>query len=125
MPDGGPRPGHDPSSFVIHPTDWEGVELALSTTNSVEHQGLPYNPAIRALYGVPVVVSLAQAAGVGHLLAVDSVALDTDQRGIDISWSESATADSFQRNIVHIRVEGRYGTSVYQPASVVSIDLTA
>jgi hypothetical protein len=51
--------------------------------------------------------------------------LDTDIRGIDISWSESATADLFQRNIVHIRVEARYGTSVYQPAAIVSIDLTA
>ena len=88
---------HDPASFVVHPTDWEGVELALSSTNSVEHQGLPYNPATQALFGVPIVVSLAQAAGVAHLLAVGSVALDTDQRGIDISWSESATADSFQR----------------------------
>ena len=28
----------------------------------------------------------------------------------------ATAADSFQRNIVHIRVEPRYGTSVYQPA---------
>ena len=27
--------------------------------------------------------------------------------------------------LVHIRVEGRYGVSVYQPAAIVSIDLTA
>lgn len=58
--------GHTPSSFLLHPNDWEGVELALSSTNSVEHQGLPpYNPATQALFGGPVVVSLAEAAGVG------------------------------------------------------------
>lgn len=87
--------GYAASAYVLHPTDWEGVELALSSTNAVEHRSLPYDPATRRLFGIPVTTSNAQAAGVGHVIATDAVALDTDTRGVDVQWSENATADSF------------------------------
>ena len=60
-------------SLVLHPTDWEGVELALSSTNAVEYLALPYDPATRRLFGLPVVTTVSQAAGVGHVLATDAV----------------------------------------------------
>ncbi len=31
--------GHSPAALVVHPLDWEGVELALSSTSAVEYQG--------------------------------------------------------------------------------------
>jgi Phage capsid family len=92
--------GYTASAYVLHPTDWEGVELALSSTNSVEHQGLPYDASQRSLFSVPIVTTNAQAAGVGHVLATDAVALDTDTRGVDVQYSENATADSFGKNLV-------------------------
>ena len=92
--------GYSPAAFALHPTDFEGVELALSAQNAIEHLGLPYNPAKRQLYGVPVVTANTQAAGVGHVFASDSIALDTDNRGVDVQWSENATADSFGKNLV-------------------------
>jgi hypothetical protein len=46
--------------------------------------GLPYDPASRRLFGVPVTTSNAQVAGVGHVLATGAVALDTDTRGVDV-----------------------------------------
>jgi hypothetical protein len=56
----------------------------LSTTNSIEHKGLPYDLASRRLFGVPVVTTNAQASsGVGHVLATGAVALDTDTRDAD------------------------------------------
>ena len=55
--------GYSPATFALHPTDFEDVELALSAQNAIEHLGLPYNPANRQLYGVPVVTANAQAAG--------------------------------------------------------------
>jgi hypothetical protein len=64
-------------------------------------------------------------AGVGHVLATDAVALDTDTRGVDVQWSENATADSFGKNLVFARCESRYATSVFSPLGVVSLDLTA
>ena len=116
---------YSPAVIVLHPTDWEGgVELALSSTNAIEHLSLPYDPATRRLFGVPVTTSNAQTAGVGHVLAVDSVALDTDTRGVDVQYSENATADSFGKNLVFARCESRYATSVFSPLGVVSLDLT-
>ena len=51
--------GYSPAAFALHPTDFEDVELALSAQNAIEHLGLPYNPANRQLYGVPVVTANA------------------------------------------------------------------
>lgn len=54
--------GQTAFAFVLHHSDWEGVELALSSQQAIEHLALPYDPATRRLFGVPVVVSNAQAA---------------------------------------------------------------
>src|SRR4029079_14400740 len=61
--------GYTASAYVLHPTDWEGVERALSSTNAVEHLSLPYDPATRRLFGVPVTTSNAQAARLAHVIA--------------------------------------------------------
>ena len=66
---------------MLHPQDWEGVELALSSTNAIEHLSLPYDPASRRLFGVPVVATVSEAAGVGHVLATDAVVVDIDSQG--------------------------------------------
>ncbi|MGB3355118.1 MAG: phage major capsid protein [Mycobacterium sp.] len=110
-------------AIVLHPTAWEGVELALASTNAVEHMALPYDPASRRLYGVPVVVTISEAPLVAHVLAADAVALDTDTFGIDVRWSENSTADSFSRNQIQNRCEGRFATSVYRPFGVVKAAL--
>jgi hypothetical protein len=99
------------------------VELGLASTNAVETRGLPYDPASRRLFGVPVVTTNAQAAGVGHTHATGAVALDTDQRGVEVQWSENATADSFGKNLVFACCESRYATSVFSPLGVVSLEL--
>ena len=54
----------------------------------------------------------------------DAVALDTDTRGVDVQWSENATADSIGKNLEFARCEGRYAASVFSPLGVVSLDLT-
>jgi hypothetical protein len=53
-----------------------------SSQTAIEHLSLPYDPATRRLFGVPVTTSNAPAAGVGHVLATGAVALDTDTRGV-------------------------------------------
>jgi HK97 family phage major capsid protein len=117
--------GYTAGAFVLAPGDWEGVELGLSSVAAIEHLSLPYDPATRRLFGVPVTTSNAQAAGVGHVIASGAVALDTDTRGVDVQWSENATADSFGKNLVFARCESRYNTSVFSPLGVVTLDLTA
>ena len=61
---------------------WEGVERALSSTNAVEHLSLPHDPASRRLFGVPIVATVSEAAGVAHVLATDAVLVDTDSQGV-------------------------------------------
>jgi hypothetical protein len=62
--------GYTAGAVVLHPTDWEGVELALSSTNAVEHLSVPYDPASRRLFGVPIVATrergLRRGARAGH-----------------------------------------------------------
>jgi hypothetical protein len=116
--------GHVPSAIVLHPQDWATIELAVASSNAVEHMGLPLDPQRRTLWGVPLAVTVGQAAGVGHVLSSGAVALDTDGQGVGIQWSE-ATNDDLTMNQMRCRVEGRYATSVYQPLGVVSLDLTA
>ena len=59
--------GYPPATFVLHPGDFESIELALSTVNAVEHMSLPYDAAARRLWGVPITVTNAQTAGVAQL----------------------------------------------------------
>ena len=56
--------GYVPGSIVVHSNHFEGIELALSTVNAVEHLSLPFDAAARRLWGCPlVVVSTAVTAG--------------------------------------------------------------
>jgi len=117
--------GYTPGAILLHPSDFEAVELAVSTTNAVEHVGLPYDAAQRRLFGVPIATSVSATAGVGHVLAADAVVLDTDSQGVQVMWSETSNATDFAANLIRCRVESRYGTSVLSPLGVVVADLTA
>ena len=64
------------------------------------------------LFGVPVVATVLEAAGVGHVLAADAVVVDTDTLGVGVQWSENSNADDFSKNLIRARCEGRFGTSV-------------
>lgn len=117
--------GYSAGAIVLHPSDFEIVELAVSSTNAIEHQGLPFDAAARRLFGVPIATTVSATAGVGHILAAGSVELDTDSQGVQVQWSENSNATDFAANLVRVRVEGRFGTSVLSPLGVVVADLTA
>jgi HK97 family phage major capsid protein len=117
--------GYEPGYFVLDPVDWESIEIALASTNAVDYQGIPYDAAARRLFGVPVVVAVAQTAGVSHTVAKGAVALDTDTSGTGVQWSETSNADDWSKNLIRARCEGRFATSVYAPLGVVVGDLTA
>lgn len=85
---------------------------------------MPFDPASRRLYGVPVIVSNSQTAGVGHAVAIDAVGLDSDNQGISVTWSETSNTDDWSKNLIRARCEGRFGTSLLSPLGVVSCDLT-
>ena len=86
----------------------------------MEHLSLPYDPASRRLFGVPIVATVSEAVGVGHVLATDAVVLDTDTIGVGVQWSETSNTDDFAKNLIRARWEGRFGTSVLSPLGVSS-----
>ena len=117
--------GYPPGGFVLHPLDFESIELALLSTPAIEYQSLPFDAVARRLWGIPVTTTNAQTAGVAHTLATGAVGLNTGSEGVQIAWSETSNADDFSRNLIRARCEGRYATSVFQPLGVVQSDLTA
>lgn len=117
--------GLEPGAIVLNPVDFEGIELALASTNAIEHMSLPYDAATRRLFGVPIATTTSEPAGASHVLAKDAVVLDTDTQGVGVQWSENSNADDFSKNLIRARCEGRFATSVKSLLGVVVADLTA
>ena len=59
---------------------------------------------------MPIVATVSQAAGVGHVLARVAVVVDADTIGVGVQWSETSNADDFSKNLIRARCEGRFGT---------------
>lgn len=62
--------GLEPGAIVLNPVDFEGIELALASTNAIEHTSLPYDAATRRLYSVPIATTISEAAGREPLIPV-------------------------------------------------------
>jgi HK97 family phage major capsid protein len=121
-----------PSSWVLHPHDWEVLELIREGTEGLFVLGgsgagsdrLPVNRAARTLWGIPVVVSDAITEGVGVLGDFNGsvrLMLREDTR-VDVSEN---VGDDFSKNLVRFRAEMRANVAVTRPAGFVSVDLTA
>ena len=117
--------GYTAGAIVLHPSDWEGVELALSSTNAVEHLSLPYDPASQA--AVRCADRGHRERGrrrgprAGHAMPSCSKPARTVSGCSD---RENSSADGISKNLIRARCEGRFGTSVLSPLGVVSCDLT-
>ena len=57
---------------------------------------------------MPVVATVSEAAGVGHVLAADAVVVDADTIGVGVQWSETSNSDDFAKNLIRARCEGRF-----------------
>jgi hypothetical protein len=126
--------GYRPAFLAMSVDDWEAVELTFTNVNaSVDRSNIPFDAVTRRLYGIPVVVVPALADGGGYAVAENAVALDIDNFGIQTKWSDNAVTvtsssagySDFEANAQRLRVEGRFGTSVYQPLGVVAVDTAA
>ena len=105
------------AAVVVHPTDWEAIELALvSTKDSV----MPFEPAPRSLFGSPVIVSTAAVAGHALVLGHGAVGLSIDGSGVRVEWG-SAPGSAVHEVVVGI--QGKYQTDVYRPSAVVVVAL--
>lgn len=110
----------EPSGGILHPTNWQSVQL-MKTTDGIYIWGSPADPAPQRLWGVPVVVTPAMAAGTGQVGAYDTATLIARRSAVSLDIA-TENEDDWRKNIVAIRVEERLALLVFRPLAL--CDLT-
>jgi HK97 family phage major capsid protein len=111
-----------PTAWVLHPEDWETIELTTDDNNRYYYAG-PQQRGPQTLWGVPVVTSQSLTQGTG-LLGDFRKAILWDRQQTTISVSDSHE-DFFIRNMVAILAEMRAAFGLIRPSAFVEVDLEA
>lgn len=113
--------GYIPSVFVVNPADWQGIETKRNTSGGFDLGG-PVDAATRKAWGVPVAVSGQVPAGTAWLLSEGAVVLGVDRaNGLVTEWGNPG--DTFSRNQIVARTEGRFSLDVIAPMGVAKVTL--
>lgn len=111
-----------PADFIVlNPADWADFELTADSTGRYL-VGNPADSAQPRLWGLPVVVSAAIAAGTFLVLSRMAATL-YNREGVVVEMSDS-DGDNFQRNLITLRAERRVMLAVEAPAAVRGGSLT-
>jgi len=109
-----------PTGIVMNPTNWNHVAVLKDTLGRYLGSG-PWSPSqTPTLWGVPVAVTPAIAAGTALIGAFDSQAQVFARGGTRIEASNSHQ-DFFIKNLVAIRAERRLALAVYRPAAFITL----
>src|SRR5690606_6114031 len=99
-----------PTAYVMHPLDWEQIELSRENDNGSFYYGGPASLAVPRLWGLPVVESEAVPQGTAYVADWRQAVLwDREQASISVSDSH---ADFFVRNLAAILAELRVAFGV-------------
>ena len=104
-------------SIVIHPNDWELIELT-KTSEGAYVWANPTAIAAARLWGLPVITSTALTEGeflVGNFLQAATV-WDRMNARVDVATEDR---DNFIKNMVTIRAENRLALTVFRPEAIV------
>jgi HK97 family phage major capsid protein len=109
--------GMQGEGVVLHPADWEKIELLKGTNNmyiwiSVVDGGVP------RLFRMPVVETIAMAEGKFLAGAFKQGAILFDRQEVIVEMFEQDT-DNVQKNMLTIRAEERLALAVIRPAAFV------
>lgn len=109
---------YQPTGIVMHPTDWEDIELTKETGTGAYVWANPRGLLAPTLWGLPVVDSTALTEGEFLIGAFDVAAQiwDRQQAVVEVSTEDE---DNFRRNLVTIRGEERLALTVYRPESFI------
>lgn len=114
----------EPDAIVMHPDDWEGVQLLKDEFGRYLGSG-PFAAAQGpTLWGKRVVVTTAVDAGSAVVGAFASASQIFRRGGLSLEASNSH-ADFFQHNKTAIRCEERLVLAVYRPEAFATADVTA
>lgn len=110
--------GYDASGVVMHPVDWEGVELAKDSGGGFIFTKDPSSLVAPRVWGLPVVPTVAIAAGTALVGAFKEAATLWRKAGVRILMSDSHD-QNFIKNILIILAEMRAQLAVYAPPAFV------
>lgn len=112
--------GYTGGIVALNPADWEAIEVSTSNGSGEYVLGGPVDSAAQKLWGTQVVLTTSINVG-------EAVVLDPSQLGIastgGINLHVGQPGDTFSRNQVVFRCEGRFETMLKQPAAVVRVTL--
>jgi HK97 family phage major capsid protein len=106
--------GEVPSQFILNPNDWEAIATKRNTSGEFD-TGNAIDAEARKAWGVPVALSNSLAANSYYLLGEGAAVIGRD-KGITTEWG--TPGDTFTRNQVVARSEGRFSLEVRRPAAV-------
>lgn len=115
---------YDPTGVVVHPYDWERMELTKDSQGRYLVAGSVVSGAEKRLWQMPVVATPAIPEGTALVGAFGLGAQVFDRMQSNIRTSDQH-ADFFIRNAIVVLAEERLGLAVYRPASMVKVDLGA
>lgn len=117
----------DADAIVVNPTDWAAIRL-MKDANNQYYGGGPFTNgaygtggiAGNNLWGLPIIVSTAIAAGTILVGAFREGAQLFRRRGLTVEASNSHS-DFFQKNLTAIRAEERLALVIYRPTAFYAI----
>jgi len=109
----------NPSAVMIHPTDWQGIRLAKTSTGDYIW-GHPAIPGPTTLWGLPVIVTTAITQGTAVVADFRGFTMIFRKQGLAVSVSNSHS-DFFIKGLLAIRAEERLALVVFRPKAVCTI----
>jgi HK97 family phage major capsid protein len=110
-----------PTAYVIHPNDWEDLDL-LTDNEERYYFGGPVGAGTPRLWGVPVIESEAMTEGTAMVAQWDLLVM-WDRMQTQILMSDSHS-DFFIRNLIALLAELRGALGCLRPAAFVEIALS-
>lgn len=112
--DGTPGGNCEPDLYIMHPVDWENIELSYDN-NQRYYYGGPTALGEKRLWGRRVVTSFGATEG-SPILTTTRFHEGFVREGITIRATESHS-DWFRRNMVAVLAEGRFGYILRRPSA--------
>lgn len=107
--------GFDADAIVINPTDWYNLRIAKDGENRYYGGGFFGAQNVPNLWGIPVCVSPATAAGTIIVGAFKTCASVVQNGGVSVE-AVNTNEDDFVKNLMTIRAEERLALAVRRPA---------
>lgn len=119
--------GYQAGVVILHPDTWKTLATTRNSSGAFDVSlGGPVGTGATApantLFNVPVALSRSVDANQAVVLDTSVVGLSTDTQGVDVAFDPYGA--NFKKNLVDIRVEGRFEVDLFSPAGIALVTLT-